>query len=623
MGDLDTKADWRVGTTLAGRYRLDDRIAAGGMATVYRARDTSLGRDVAIKVMHPALAADRSFVERFRAEATNAARLSHPNIVTVYDAVEADGTLFIVMELCEGITLRALLDRFGHLDPPTVRHVARGIGSALDHAHRSGIVHRDVKPENVILTPDGQVKVVDFGIAKALGPQAAQLTTDRPIGTVAYVAPEQIAGSSVDGRADIYALGALSYEMLTGRPPFRGDTPQAVAASRVHAPVLTPGIAPAIDGAVMRATAARPEDRFSTAGDFARALGDGGTPSFLMDTDRLPDVPEAETTATFTQTQTHEPVHYTPAPVTDVLPLQTRLFRRARRRFRIGAVVALLLAIAGIAAYAVIPKPMTVPDLRNQTLADAQHALTREGLRPGTISNVYSDTVPEGTIAATDPNIGTSVNKGSIVDLAVSKGPQLFDVPDVVGKSIDDARALMSAAGFSVQIANSDYNDSVPKDAVIGITPDETHAKRGTAFAADVSKGPPPVTVPSIDGMAADKAKTAIDDAGLVFAENDVFSDTVGAGTVISSDPAGGSSAPKGSTVTATVSKGPRAFPMPNLVGLGLAAAKAKAADAGLVVRNTYAVPGSGKPHGQVQGQNPPAGTNVRKGAAVDLYYST
>lgn len=613
VGDVDTRSDWRVGTRLAGRYRLEERIAAGGMATVYKARDESLGRDVAVKVMHPALAADHSFVERFRAEATSAARLSHPNIVTVYDATTSDDTLFIVMELCEGITLRGVLERFGHLDPPTVRHVARGIAAALDHAHMKGIVHRDVKPENVILTPSGQVKVVDFGIAKALGPASTQLTTDRPIGTVAYVAPEQITGGNVDGRADVYALGAITYEMLTGSSPFRGDTPQAVAAARLHSPVLSPGISPSLDGAVMRATAARPEDRFETPGEFARALGDVGTPTFLMDTDNLPDVP----------TRTVESRKQEPLPVTDVLPLQARLFRRSRRRIRMTAIVALVLAIAAIAAYAIVPKPTSIPDLRGQSVSDASSLLRREGLKVGDVTNVFSDVVAQGMIVRTEPPMHTNVKKGSIVNLAVSKGAQLFAVPMVVGKSIDEARALMAGPGFSIQIASQDYNDSVAKGDIVSISPNIDTAKRGTAFAAIVSNGPPPVTVPDVTGKTASQAKAALDTAGLTYVENGVYSDTVDQGTVISSDPSGGASAPKGSNVTVAVSKGPRPFPMPNFVGMSLSSAKAKAASEGLVVRNTYAVPGSGKPHGQVQGQNPPAGSSVRKGTGIDLYYST
>src|SRR5581483_7536516 len=238
-------------------------------------------------------------------------------------------------------------------------------------------------------------------------------------------------------------------------------------------------------------------------------------------------------------------------------------------------------------------------------------------------SNVYSDTVPQGSIVRTEPPMHTNVKKGAVIDLAVSKGAQLFDVPDVTGKTMDEARALLSATGFSIQIASSDYNDGVPKDDIISVTPNVSRAKRGTAFSAVVSKGPPPVTVPDLTGKSASKARSALEAVGLVFAENDEYSDTVDEGVVISSSPAGGDSAPKGTNVTVTVSKGPRPFPMPNFVGMQLSAAKAKAADLGLVVRNSYAVPGSGKPHGQVQGQNPPAGTNVRKGGAIDLYYST
>ncbi len=626
MGDVDTRTDPRVGARLAGRYRLEERIASGGMATVYKARDESLSRDVAVKVMHPALAADRSFVDRFRAEASSSARLSHPNIVTVYDTAESDGELFIVMELCDGMTLRGLLERFGYLDPPTVRHVARGIAAALDHAHMKGIVHRDVKPENVILTPDGQVKVVDFGIAKALGPQATRLTSDRPIGTVAYVAPEQISnGSTVDGRADVYALGAVTYEMLTGSPPFRGDTPQAVAAARLHSPVLSPGISPSIDGAVMRATSARPEDRFGTPGEFARALGDMGTPTFLMSTDQLPDMSNHATA--------HIPVDATvnvPAPeaaprddVTDVLPLQTRLYWRSRRRIRTGAIVALFLAIAAIAAYAVMPKQITVPDLRGQTLEAAKRALSKEGLKVGVTSEMFSDTVDKDGVVKTAPPINTAVKKGTVVDVFISKGAQLFLVPPVVGKTLDEAKSLMSGVGFTLQTGSHTYSDTVAKGKVAEISPDIARAKKGTAFTATISDGPPPVTVPNTTGMTASKAQAAIEGAGLDYAEVGRFSDTVAAGIVISSDPAGGGTAPKGSSVSVYVSKGPQPFPMPNLVGMSLQAAKAKASANGLVVRNAYAVPGSGKPSGQVQGQNPPAGTNVRKGTAVDLYYAT
>jgi serine/threonine-protein kinase len=303
--------------------------------------------------------------------------------------------------------------------------------------------------------------------------------------------------------------------------------------------------------------------------------------------------------------------------------MQVRVHRRNRRRTRIGAVLALLLAVAAIATYAVIPKPASVPDLRGRSVSDARVTLKREGLKLGNTSEVYSDVVAKGSIVRTEPPMHTKVKDGTVIDISVSRGAQLFLVPPVVKKQLDEAKAMMSGVGFSLQVASEEYNDTVPKGAVASITPDEARAKRGTSFAAVVSKGPPPVTVPDTSGLSASNARTAIEGAGLVFAEDDQYSDTVDQGTSMSSTPAGGSSAPKGSTVTVVVSKGPRPFPMPNFVGMSVSGAKAKAKSSGLVVRNTYAVPGSGKPSGQVQGQNPPAGTNVRKGTGIDLYYST
>jgi eukaryotic-like serine/threonine-protein kinase len=614
LSDIDTTSDPRVGARLAGRYRLERRIASGGMATVYSARDEVLGRDVAIKLMHPALSHDASFAERFRREAQSAARLNHPNIVTVYDTGETDNDLFIVMELVDGTTLRSLLERFGRFDSPTARHVARGVASALDHAHAKGLVHRDVKPENVLLTPQGDVKVVDFGIAKALGPDAARLTTDRPIGTVAYVAPEQLTMKDVDGRADVYALGAMTYEMLTGRAPFHGDTPSAVAAARLRQPVLSPGISPQIDGAVAKATAARPEDRYETPGEFARSLGDGGAPTFLVETNQLPK-PE--------HMPPLPPASHSEAPVTDILPFKTRLRTHSKKRFRMIGAIAVVLAIAAATAYAIAPKSARVPGLRGQTLAEARAALRRDHLVLGRISHAFDDVAPKGTIVWSSPRAGSGVRRGTTVNLRVSRGAELFEVPTVAGKQLEDARKIMEDAGFTLAEGDKRYSVSIPAGGVISLDPSDDHARRGTAFTALVSNGPPLVTVPSIDGKTTDDARAAIEAAGFTFGSSTDYSDTVAQGRAIRSDPAGGQLAPKGSRITAIVSRGPRPFPMPNLVGMKLDAAKARAGSLGLVVRNEYAVPGSGKPKHQVQGQNPPAGSDVRKGTGIDLYYAT
>jgi serine/threonine-protein kinase len=617
MGDLDTRQDTRVGVRLANRYTIEERVSSGGMATVYRATDEILGRDVAVKVMHPALAADPSFVERFRQEGQNAARLSHPNVATVYDYGEAQlgygqPDLFMVMELVDGTTLRSLLERFGRLDPPMARHVARGVAAALDHAHAKGIVHRDIKPENVLLTPDGQVKVVDFGIAKALGPHAVNLTTDRPIGTVAYVAPEQITASNVGTRADVYALGAMTYEMLTGRPPFHGDTPQAVAAARMAHPTLVAGISDQIDAAIAKATAADPDDRFASPGDFARALGDLGSPAFMLSTDHLPDA------AAVAQAAAPSPLHRD----IEVLPFQARLHRSKRRRFRVVAFVAFTLAIAAIAVYAVVPKPTAVPDLRGDTLEEARSTLERDGLLVGDINHQFHDVALQGTVFGSDPDPGTAVKKGVKISLLVSKGPQLFDVPDVVGKPFEDAKAMMSAANFTLTLGTRKHDDKVEKDAVISYGPFREQAKRGTAFTATVSDGPELVAVPNVNGKGTTSARKAIEGAGFTFATSSDHSDSVPEGTVIRSEPGAGEMAPKGSEITAVVSKGPRPFAMPDLVGMRLGAAKDKARAAGLIVRNEYPVPGSGKAKGTVQGQNPVSGTMVRKGTPIDVYYA-
>ncbi len=628
MSNTGTVYDHRIGLRFGSRYRLEERLSSGGMATVYRARDEILGRDVAVKVMHPALIADPAFEQRFRAEAQNAARLNHPNVVAVYDCGESDGDLYIVMELVEGTTLRTLLERFGRLDPPTSRHVARGVAAALDHAHAKGIVHRDIKPENILLTPDGEVRVCDFGIAKALGPQAANLTTDKPIGTVAYVAPEQISQSNVDGRADVFALGAVAFEMLTGRPPFQGDTPMAVAAARMHSPVLTPGISPVIDAAVAKATSAEPQERYATPGEFARALGDdGGVPSFMATTNQLPDPstlppPLPPPTEAIKPKPTPPPVEV-PRRASDVMPLQMRVRMRKRRRMRIALITLLVVATAAVAAYALIPRPLVVPNLAGQTLEEARTTLNQEGLKVGEVTEVFHDVAAKGTIVETDPGTGTKVSKEqTAVKLFVSKGAQLFDVPAIGGKPVDEARKVMTDIGFTLVVEREIEHDTVPKGSIISVEPKVPRAKRGTAFTVIVSKGPPLLSVPDVAGKQATQARTTLENAGFAYMYLGEFSDSVPEGQVMSTNPAGGNLAPKGSQVTAVVSKGPRTFPMPDLTGKQLADAKKAAQAKGLVVKNEYAVPGSGEPKGEVQGQNPPAGTSVRKGSAIDLYYS-
>lgn len=618
IGEARTTGDARVGTVLGRRYRIEERVAAGGMATVYRATDEILGRSVAVKVMHPSLADARGFVERFRREAQSAARLNHPNVVTVHDGGEQEGTLFIVMELVEGTTLREMIERFGRLDPDTARHVAAGVAAALDHAHTKGIVHRDVKPENVLLTGDGRVKVVDFGIARALAEDASRLTGDQAIGTMAYVAPEQIGNGDVDARADVYALGVMTYEMLTGRAPFEGDTPAAVAAARFERSVPSPGASPEIDAAVSRATALQPDDRFETAGEFARALGEG-SPTHLRQTTEFPasivNTPPLPTTLLDVSTAAE--------------PRRGRLRRRrresprraGRRRWPWILLVLALLASGG-SAYTLYPRTAEVPRLAGNSVEGAEAALASAGLMPGSRSEVFHESQP-GTVIGTRPGPGTEIRRGTEVGLLVSRGPQLFPVPQVTGEPLEEARARLEDAGFASGEETEAFHDTVPAGHVIAQDPAEGEFRAGTTVALTVSKGPDLVEVPGVNGASLADAKAALDRAGFVVAEASEFSDAVSEGLVVRTDPHGGHEAVRGSRVTVVVSKGPKPFPMPDFVGMKREAAKAKASELGLVIANEYPVPGSGKPAGEIQGQNPPAGTEVRRGSRIDLYHST
>jgi len=605
MGETATSTDPRVGSRLGSRYRLDARIAAGGMAVVYRGTDEVLGRPVAVKLMHPALGTDPGFVERFRREAQNAARLNHANVAMVHDWGTEDGCAYMVMELVEGTSLRDLVERFGRLDVDTVRSVVAGVAAALDHAHERGIVHRDIKPENVLLTGAGQVKVVDFGVARALGPEAARLTSDAPLGTVAYIAPEQLTDGDVDGRADIYALGIMAYEMLTGRPAFTGETPAAIAAARLTASVPSPGISPDVDGAVARATALHPSDRFGSAGSFSHALGESALPTHLQHTDEvvLPAVS---------------------MPTTVLPPLELgsrsrpRERRRSRRRWVLVALVLLLVSGAATAGAVLQPWMTDVPDVAGATPERATNALRSAGLAPGPIEEVFSDSVDRGAVVRTDPA------PGSPVRMFTSKGPEFLTIPTVIGKSLEDAKDLIARAGFEVGNVEEAFHNTIAAGSVAAQdpAPDAGQLERGSEISLVVSKGPDLVTVPDVSGKTPAQAKAALEAAGLVYDRVDEFSDSVALDQIIRSDPSSGKRAVRGSRVKVVVSRGPRAFAMPSLVGMSLDAAKAKARELGLVVANEYAVPGSGKPKGEVQGQNPPAGTEVRKGTRIDLHYA-
>lgn len=612
-----TAIDPRIGTQLAGRYQIEDRIAVGGMATVYRGTDELLGRRVAVKIMHPALAADVGFVTRFRAEAKNAARLNHPNLAMVHDTGQTDDAVFIVLELVEGTSLRDLLDRFGHIDADAARRTLAGISEALDHAHERGIVHRDIKPENILLTESGAVKVVDFGVAHALGD--AHLTTGA-FGTAAYISPEQLRHTEVDGRADIYALGIVAFEMFTGRVPFHGDTPQAVAAARLRSAVPAAGVSRSVDAAIAKATATEPSDRFDSAGDFVHALDAQGQEAFRA-TGAI-DAPMAFPTEAIDVSRMSRRA-LRKQDKAEMQPRERRI-RKTRRGRRVAIAMVLILSAFGGTAAALQPWMAKVPTLDGLDAAAVGAVLERSGLALDARNEVFHDSAAPGIVVGADPASGSRLRRGGKVSVLVSKGPELFSIPALAGTTLDEATQVLERGSLARGAVIEEFSREIESGKVLSQdpAPDAPKARRGALVSLVVSKGPDYVNVPSVGGQSPAKAKETVQAAGLVYAGLEDFSDTVAAGAIISVDPKEGGQAIRGDKVRVTFSKGPRSFEMPSLVGMSRTGAKEKLASLGLVVGKESSVPGSEKPSGTITGQSPGRGTQVRKGAKVDLYYA-
>ncbi|QXJ25300.1 Stk1 family PASTA domain-containing Ser/Thr kinase [Actinomadura graeca] len=631
-----TVADLLVGRVLDGRYRIESRIARGGMATVYVARDIRLDRIVAIKVMHSALAADEDFVARFIGEAKAAAALSHPNVVAVYDQRTDGEHVFLVMEYVEGATLRDTLTAVGRLGPRAALEIMQPVLAALGAAHRAGLVHRDVKPENVLINEDGQVKVADFGLARA--ESASKLTkTGVIIGTVGYLAPEQVVSGTADVRSDVYAAGVMLFELVTGRLPHQADTALAVAYKHVNEVVpppssVAPGIPQAVDDLVTDATSHDPRRRPRDAGQFLAEVAEAfnGLP---RDFDRRAAEAAGTTAVMESAAPPHTAVLDAGTLPREMAPARTRADRAAGAATGRYALVAVGVVVAVIFGWAVWYQTSGqydhVPEkIIGMRLEDARSALRDGGLDVRVAKAVYSDRVRKGEVARSDPPAGARVAKGETVTLTPSRGRTPREVPDVEGKPLDEARRTLRDKGFTLGQTSTSTSQTVAKDRVIGTDP-PAGERRSPDEPVDivVSSG---MSMPGLIGTGGDAAANQLRSMGLEVKVEKRKVDGRPADTVISQDPSEGTGVSRGDKVTIVVNKrdcivdaGPfqfgcdddggatRNIPVPDMTGRAVDDARAALEDSGFKVT----VAGFG---GKVRFQNPSSGQAPR-GSTITL----
>jgi serine/threonine-protein kinase len=583
------------GTLVDGRYRIERRLGSGGMADVYCAYDHQLGRQIALKVLHRRFARDREFVERFRREASAAAGLQHPNVVGVFDRGEYDGTYYIAMEYLPGRTLKDVIREDSPLDQLRAIDYAIQILQAASFAHRRGIVHRDIKPHNVIVGGDGRLKVTDFGIARA---GASEMTeTGSIMGTAQYLSPEQAQGQRVGAQSDLYSIGVVLYEMLTGRVPFTGESAVSIALKHVSEEppalrALRPDVHPRLEQAVGRALLKDAAQRYASADEFIAALEQARTAIVSGD--------NSGGTSTFVP----------------VAPVEERDPRGRRWPF-----VVLALVLLGLALAAALLHPwsnatqVTVPKVVGQPVTRATAQLERDGFKV-TTHGVQSSVKP-GTVVSQDPAALTSADKGSTVDLAVSNGPGQGLVPDVKNLPRTNAIQALNDAGFKVA-EDPQTSSTVAKGLAIKTSPPANKlVQKGTEVRLFISSGPPQIQVPSVVGQDKAVATGTLQDKGFSVTAQPVTSNQL-KDRVISQNPTAGTTVDKGSRVTLLVSKGPEKVTVPPVVGQAEADAKATLRGVGFKV--TVVRPVSATATGNVTRQSPPGDTKAIKGSTVTIY---
>ncbi|HLT16729.1 MAG TPA: Stk1 family PASTA domain-containing Ser/Thr kinase [Acidimicrobiales bacterium] len=619
-------------TVFNGRYELHRRLGRGGMAEVYLARDQLLDRPVAVKVLFPEFATDPAFVERFRREATAAANLNHPNIVGVYDWGEADSTYFIVMEYVDGRTLAEILRTEGPLHPDRVADIGADVAAALGFAHRNGVVHRDVKPGNVIVTSTGLVKVADFGIARAITASTEDDLTQvgQVMGTAAYFSPEQARGENVDPRSDIYSLGVVLYELATGRPPFAGDSPVAIAYKHVHeSPVpprqVDPTLPQALEAIILKTLAKNPANRYPSAEDLRADLRRFREGNRILAEPVMP--PPVDPGATGVLPATEAVGATVAAPVAEAYYEEDDEEPRRSGLF-LAALVVLLVLLAGMlfllaralglgqddepaAATVEVPRVIGLP------VEEAIEILEGEGFDVDTVEEPNED-FEAGIVFDQDPVGGFKAEEGSTVTLKVSAGVEQIPVPDVVGSQIDDARRLLEGEGFRVREEPIPSEDVPVGEVVSQDPPGGELAPRSSEVVLQVSSGPEERPVPEIQpGSTVSAASSLLGQNGFTVDERSQPHESIPEGRVIGTDPPAGTPLPRGATVTLIVSSGPPTVEVPNLDNLTESGAQSAVQNRNLAFRPETTTDCDPSRNGRVVGQSPSPGTAVQHGTTV------
>ena len=646
---------------LAGRYEVRSLIGRGGMAEVHLGFDTRLSRVVAIKMLRRDLALDSIFQARFRREAQSAASLNHPNIVAVYDTGEeivSDATNrslaipYIVMEYVEGHTVKELISDGTAVPINEAIEIVSGVLSALQYSHANHLVHRDIKPGNIMLTPEGKVKVMDFGIARALTDSQATMTqTNAVVGTAQYLSPEQARGETVDERSDLYSTGVVLFELLTGRPPFKGDSAVAVAYQHVEQIPPTPSsilsdIPDSLDRVVLKALAKNRDDRYRSAAEMlsdlqrvARGMDVGAPPADSWATEVLPSaglvgaraaVPAATSTVSAPAAQVSSTSTSLPAVSSDGDAASKAAAARKRRTAIIMTLVVIALLLIGGSVWALsrsaaTPEAVSVPNVVGLSQADAKSQIEAAGLEwELNPEKVASDTVEKDAVASTDPAGGAQAEKGSTVRVTISSGPDSVTLPDnLVGMSPDDARQAVEALGLKWEVNSSKVaSDTVAEGKVAQTNPSPgSKVKAGQTITAYLSSGSDQVEVPDLVGMSQDQARSALKAVGLELGNVTTVDSDKDKDRIVSQDPETGSKVKKGTTIAVSISTGKAAqVEIPTVVGISREDAEAQLKALGLTV-TVEEVSGS-QPSGQVTAVEPGEGSKVDKNSTVKLKVS-